>query len=140
LFSTQSINKTSNDSVLGVIPDTPTTPTTDTCGQKDHQQDASTPSTSTEVTIPLMFTPKSRKGFRNEENCQIVTCPVCKVDVPQNNINKHLDDCLKRKNAKNQPQRYTTLNYYHYLFNFLQKKYLINLMFLKIFICILTYL
>jgi hypothetical protein len=109
------LNKTVNDPVLGVIPDTPTTPTTPTCGQKAHQQDISTPSTSTEVRIPLMFTPKSRKGFRNEENCQIVTCPVCKVEISQDNINKHLDDCLKRKNAKNQPQRYTILNYYHSL-------------------------
>ncbi|EZA61048.1 E3 ubiquitin-protein ligase RAD18 isoform X2 [Ooceraea biroi] len=74
------------------------------CGRKDHQQDASTPSTSADLKIPSMFTPKSRKGFRNEENCQVVTCPVCRVDVPQSNINKHLDDCLKRDHARAQPE------------------------------------
>ncbi|XP_012215895.2 E3 ubiquitin-protein ligase RAD18-like isoform X1 [Linepithema humile] len=73
-------------------------------GKKDYQ-DVSTPSTSTERRIPLMFTPKSTKGFPNDENCQIVTCPVCKVDVSQNNINKHLDQCLKRENAKDQPKK-----------------------------------
>jgi len=136
-FSHKALSKTLNDSMLGVISLTPTTP----CGQKNHQQDISTPSTSTEARIPLMFTPKSRKGFRNEENCEIVACPVCKVNVSQNNINKHLDDCLKRKNANNQPQRYTILNCYYYLFNFLQKKYVNNLILLdNIFICILIYL
>lgn len=73
-------------------------------GQKNYQQNMSTPSTSTELRIPSMFTPK-RKGFQNEENYQLVACPVCKVDVPQNNINKHLDDCLKRENTKVQPKK-----------------------------------
>ncbi|XP_011254245.1 E3 ubiquitin-protein ligase RAD18 isoform X1 [Camponotus floridanus] len=72
-------------------------------GQKNDQQNISTPSTSTELRIPSMFTPK-RKGFQNEEN-ELVECPVCKVDVPQNNINKHLDDCLKRENTKVQPKK-----------------------------------
>jgi len=66
--------------------------------QKNCQQDVSTPSTSTDPRIPLMFTPK-RKDFQKEEDRQIVTCPVCKVEVPQNNINRHLDDCLKRENT-----------------------------------------
>lgn len=73
-------------------------------GQKNYQQNMSTPSTSTELRIPSMFTPK-RKGFQNEENYQPAACPVCKVDVPQNNINKHLDDCLKRENTKVQPKK-----------------------------------
>lgn len=72
--------------------------------RKDHQ-DVSTPSTSTEHRIFPMFTPKNRKGFPSDEDCQIVTCPVCKVDVSQNNINKHLDQCLKRENTKNQPKK-----------------------------------
>ncbi|XP_050462929.1 E3 ubiquitin-protein ligase RAD18-like isoform X2 [Cataglyphis hispanica] len=72
-------------------------------GHKNYQQNISTPSTSTELRIPSMFTPK-RKGLQNEET-QSVTCPVCKVDVSQNNINKHLDDCLKRENTKDQPKK-----------------------------------
>ncbi|KYN05661.1 E3 ubiquitin-protein ligase RAD18, partial [Cyphomyrmex costatus] len=73
--------------------------------QKDNQQDVSTPSTSTDSRIPSIFTPKSRKGFQKEENRQIVNCPVCKVEVPQSNINRHLDDCLRRENTKDQPKK-----------------------------------
>ncbi|XP_071639549.1 uncharacterized protein [Temnothorax longispinosus] len=73
-------------------------------GRKDYQQDVSTPSTSTDLRIPSMFTPKSRKGFLKEDR-QVVTCPVCKVEVPQCNINRHLDDCLKRENTKDQPKK-----------------------------------
>lgn len=74
-------------------------------GRKDYQQDISTPSTSGDLKIPLMFTPKSRKTFQREENCQVVICPVCKVEIPQININRHLDDCLKRKTTKNEPKK-----------------------------------
>ncbi|XP_032681598.1 E3 ubiquitin-protein ligase RAD18-like [Odontomachus brunneus] len=73
--------------------------------QRIYHQDISSPSTSTSPKIPSIFTPKSKKGFRNQENCKVVTCPVCKVDVPENNINKHLDDCLKRENTKDQPKK-----------------------------------
>ncbi|KYN20722.1 E3 ubiquitin-protein ligase RAD18 [Trachymyrmex cornetzi] len=73
--------------------------------QKDNQQDISTPSTSADPRIPSMFTPKSRKSFQKEENRQLVTCPVCKVEVPQNNINRHLDDCLRRENTKEEPKK-----------------------------------
>ena len=73
--------------------------------QKDNQQDMSIPSTSADSRIPLMFTPKSRKSFQKEENRQLVSCPVCKVEVPQNNINKHLDDCLRRENTKMKPKK-----------------------------------
>lgn len=83
------------------------TPSTSTNLQKDYHQDISTPSTSTDLKIPLMFSPKSRKGFQKEEDLcrQVVTCPVCKVEVPQNNINRHLDDCLKRENTKDHPKK-----------------------------------
>lgn len=73
-------------------------------GRKNDQQNIFTPSTSTELTIPSMFTPK-RKGFQNEKTYHLVACPVCKVDVFQNNINKHLDDCLKREKTKVQPKK-----------------------------------
>ncbi|KYM78368.1 E3 ubiquitin-protein ligase RAD18 [Atta colombica] len=73
--------------------------------QKNNQQDMSTPSTSADSRIPSMFTPKSRKSFQKEENHQLVSCPVCKVEVPQNNINKHLDDCLRRENTKMEPKK-----------------------------------
>lgn len=74
-------------------------------GRKDYQQGVSTPSTSADFRIPLMFTPKSRKGFQKEEDRRVVTCPVCKVEVSENNINRHLDDCLKRESTKDQPKR-----------------------------------
>jgi len=73
--------------------------------RKDYEQDVSTPSTSTDPRIPSMFTPKSRKNFQKEEDRQIVTCPVCKVEVPQDNINRHLDDCLKRESLKDRPKK-----------------------------------
>lgn len=72
--------------------------------RKDCYQDISTPSTSTDIKIPSMFSPKSRKDVQREDlSRQVVTCPVCKVEVPQNNINRHLDDCLKRE--KEQPKK-----------------------------------
>ncbi|KMQ87161.1 e3 ubiquitin-protein ligase rad18-like protein [Lasius niger] len=101
---TQNISDTNE--ILDKSFDSPISMTSNTTprGQKDYQQNISTPSTSTEFRIPSMFTPK-RKGFQNEENYQPVTCPVCKVDVPQSNINKHLDDCLKRESTKDQPKK-----------------------------------
>lgn len=96
-------NISDTNEILDKSFDSPTSMTSNTTPreQKDYQQNISTPSTSTEFRIPSMFTPK-RKGFQNEENYQPVTCPVCKVDVPQSNINKHLDDCLKRESTKDQ--------------------------------------
>lgn len=73
-------------------------------GRNDYQEDVSTPSTSTDLRIPSIFTPKSRKSFQKEDR-QVVICPVCKVEVPQSNINRHLDDCLKRENTKDQPKK-----------------------------------
>ncbi|XP_069682882.1 E3 ubiquitin-protein ligase RAD18-like [Periplaneta americana] len=52
-------------------------------------------STSTKVSsrceqqIPSMFSPKKLKII-------LVACPVCSVDIPEKNINAHLDACLKR--------------------------------------------
>ncbi|XP_020290388.1 E3 ubiquitin-protein ligase RAD18-like isoform X2 [Pseudomyrmex gracilis] len=73
--------------------------------RKDYQTNILTPSTSTERKISSFFTPKSSKSLRNDENHEKVICPVCKVNVCETNINKHLDDCLKRENAKAQPKK-----------------------------------
>lgn len=99
-------NVPDTDEILDESFNSPMSMTSNTtpCGQKDYQQNVSTPSTSTELRVPLMFTPK-RKNFQKKENYQAVTCPVCKVDVPENNINKHLDDCLKRENVKDYPKK-----------------------------------
>lgn len=91
-------HEVSDSSVSTAIISTP-------CVQRVHQ-DVSSPSTSTSPKIPSIFTPKSKKGFRNEKNCKVVICPVCNVDVPESNINKHVDDCLKRNDAENLPKRY----------------------------------
>lgn len=83
--------------------------------QRDYQQNISSPSTSTLSKIPSIFIPKSKNDFRNQKDCKVVICPVCKVDVPESNINKHLDDCLKREDTKDQPERYVML---HAVLNF----------------------
>lgn len=44
------------------------------------------------VVIPAIFSPK--KKLNVAEKC--VSCPVCNVDIPEKNINVHLDACLKR--------------------------------------------
>ncbi|XP_011147412.2 E3 ubiquitin-protein ligase RAD18 isoform X1 [Harpegnathos saltator] len=95
--------------ILSKLPDSPLQSTaiiSTPHAQKVHKrhQDVSSPSTSLSSKIPSMFTPKSKKSFRNE-NCKVVECPVCKVDVSENNINKHLDDCLKRESTKDQPKK-----------------------------------
>lgn len=70
------------------------------------QKDLSSPSTSGRPKIPLMFTPKSSKRLivTNMEDTKVVICPVCKVTISETNINRHLDDCLKREAKKDQPQ------------------------------------
>ncbi|XP_015439370.1 PREDICTED: E3 ubiquitin-protein ligase RAD18-like [Dufourea novaeangliae] len=70
------------------------------------QDDLSSPSTSGKNNIPLMFTPKSgkRPNAINTEDTKVVICPVCKVTVSEVNINRHLDDCLKREARKDHPQ------------------------------------
>ncbi|XP_053979390.1 uncharacterized protein LOC128876771 isoform X1 [Hylaeus volcanicus] len=70
------------------------------------QKDLSSPSTSGNSRIPLMFTPKSTKSANVTvvEKTADVICPVCKVTISELHINKHLDDCLKRESRKVQPQ------------------------------------
>ncbi|XP_076672471.1 uncharacterized protein LOC143371327 [Andrena cerasifolii] len=70
------------------------------------QKDLCSPSTSGRPKIPLMFTPKSSKRLivTNMEDTKVVICPVCKVTISETNINRHLDDCLKREANKDQPQ------------------------------------
>ena len=45
-----------------------------------------------EVVIPAMFSPKKKLNVVEK----FVSCPVCNVDIPEKNINVHLDVCLKR--------------------------------------------
>ena len=42
--------------------------------------------------IISMFSPKKNSSVKHN----MVPCPVCNVDIPEININIHLDDCLKR--------------------------------------------
>lgn len=35
-----------------------------------------------------------------------VSCPVCAVEVPKTQINKHLDACLRREDSSNRPNKY----------------------------------
>lgn len=73
-------------------------------GVKSVQKNFSSPSTSGNPKISLFFTPKSRKAEPNAEDIKTVTCPVCKVEVSDKNINKHLDDCLKRETIIEPPK------------------------------------
>ncbi|KAK9298774.1 hypothetical protein QLX08_008025 [Tetragonisca angustula] len=70
------------------------------------QKDLSSPSTSGVLRIPLMFTPKSSKRpiATKTEETKIVICPVCKVNISELKINRHLDDCLKRESTNEKPQ------------------------------------
>ena len=45
-----------------------------------------------EAVIPAMFSPKKKPNVA----AKFVSCPVCNVDIPEKNINVHLDVCLKR--------------------------------------------
>lgn len=42
--------------------------------------------------IPAMFSPRKKHNVAEK----FVPCPVCNVDIPEKNINVHLDACLKR--------------------------------------------
>ncbi|CAK9795680.1 E3 ubiquitin-protein ligase RAD18 [Anthophora quadrimaculata] len=70
------------------------------------QTDICSPSTSGRPRIPMMFTPKSTKRptVTHTEDTKVVICPVCKVTVSETNINRHLDDCLKRESMKDRQQ------------------------------------
>ncbi|KAI4496244.1 hypothetical protein M0804_000054 [Polistes exclamans] len=62
------------------------------------------PSTSKAAKVLSFFTPKSKKvASQNVNSDEVVICPVCKVNVSEKNINRHLDDCLKREVIKNKP-------------------------------------
>ncbi|KAI4473897.1 hypothetical protein M0802_015889 [Mischocyttarus mexicanus] len=62
------------------------------------------PSTSKASKVLSFFTPKSKKVVSQEiVSDEVVICPVCKVSVPERNINRHLDDCLKREVTKDKP-------------------------------------
>jgi hypothetical protein len=45
-----------------------------------------------EMLIPPMFSPRKN----NKTTKSLVPCPVCNIDIPEGNINIHLDACLKR--------------------------------------------
>jgi hypothetical protein len=45
-----------------------------------------------EVVIPAMFSPRKKHIVAEK----FVSCPVCSVDIPERNINVHLDACLQR--------------------------------------------
>lgn len=72
-------------------------------------QDAGTallsPSTSKASKVLSFFTPKSKKVASQNviSDEEVVICPVCKVNISEKNINRHLDDCLKREIIKNKP-------------------------------------
>nr|CAD7461786.1 unnamed protein product [Timema tahoe] len=59
-----------------------------------------------ETVIPSIFTP--RKSSKPKKSIKL-KCPVCSVDIPEHNINTHLDSCLKEpdrnteKTEKRQP-------------------------------------
>jgi E3 ubiquitin-protein ligase RAD18 len=45
-----------------------------------------------DMVIPAMFSPRKKQNVAGK----FVSCPVCNVDIPERNINVHLDACLKR--------------------------------------------
>lgn len=45
-----------------------------------------------DVLIPSIFSPKRKHNTTDS----LVQCPVCSIDIPEKNINIHLDACLKR--------------------------------------------
>ncbi|KAK7792122.1 hypothetical protein R5R35_009652 [Gryllus longicercus] len=51
-----------------------------------------------EVQIASLFSPKKSKTLAVNETR--VPCPVCSVEIPEKNINAHLDACLKRSEEK----------------------------------------
>ncbi|XP_076765811.1 E3 ubiquitin-protein ligase RAD18 isoform X2 [Xylocopa sonorina] len=81
------------------------TPTSKINTSPSVQKDIFSPSTSGRPKIPLMFTPKSSKRMivMNVDE-KVVMCPVCKVNVSELHINRHLDDCLRRESVEEKPQ------------------------------------
>jgi E3 ubiquitin-protein ligase RAD18 len=64
------------------------------CQSPDHKRMDS----KGDMMIPSMFSPR-RKHNTNEN---LVPCPVCSIDIPEKNINIHLDACLKRAEHSDQ--------------------------------------
>lgn len=63
----------------------------------------SSPSTSKTSMVSSFFTPRNKKVLQISINENLVICPVCKVNISEKHINKHLDDCLKREISKDKP-------------------------------------
>ncbi|XP_046824936.1 E3 ubiquitin-protein ligase RAD18-like [Vespa crabro] len=61
------------------------------------------PSTSNTSKLSTFFTPKRKKISQDIISEKVVICPVCKVNVLEKNINRHLDDCLKREVTNDKP-------------------------------------
>lgn len=56
-----------------------------------------TQSSNDRILIPKMFFSPAKKSASNaDKNCVMQECPVCNVFIPERNMNRHLDDCLKR--------------------------------------------
>ncbi|XP_012276497.1 E3 ubiquitin-protein ligase RAD18 isoform X2 [Orussus abietinus] len=79
------------------------------CNFKGHdvtpEQGANSPSTSGTQKVASIFTPKSKKEVSPTICGKVVMCPVCKVDILEIHINKHLDDCLKREATIDLPKQ-----------------------------------
>jgi hypothetical protein len=63
-------------------------PVKQTCQSPDHNKIAS----KGDVSIPSIFSPRRKHNTTDS----LVPCPVCSIDIPEKNINIHLDECLKR--------------------------------------------
>ncbi|XP_066594586.1 E3 ubiquitin-protein ligase RAD18-like isoform X2 [Prorops nasuta] len=72
---------------------------------EDVQRTFDSPSTSSGLKVHSFFTPKSKKNDQKIMEKKFVSCPVCKVDVAETHINKHLDDCLKRESGEFKPAK-----------------------------------
>lgn len=73
------------------------------CTLRDEGSALLSPSTSNKSKVSSFFTPKRKKVSQDIVNEKVVTCPVCKVNVLEKNINRHLDDCLKREVTNDKP-------------------------------------
>lgn len=67
-----------------------------------------TPSTSEKIkttpTINSIFGSRSMEKLKAEAGGKRVPCPVCRIDILETNINRHLDDCLKRQRSMSPPK------------------------------------
>jgi hypothetical protein len=72
-----------NDTELGDV-----APVKQICQSPDHKKIVS----KSDVSIPSIFSPRRKHNTTDS----LVPCPVCSIDIPEKNINIHLDECLKR--------------------------------------------